>query len=181
MVNVSTLGANSSACIQNFQTSDQAKKLENTKLKDFSFEDLIELSTAYENTPVMGSPLFNLTQLPKDFSEEDIAKMMETGTLPEGYLMAYTPKTIVHNYVDGMYRGDTVKPPTYTLVKDTPFCKSLSGTTTFSNEIPEGFKVMKNFKGKTYIVPNKETQETLDNKTKNIFDRIFAGFKKENN
>ena len=180
VLNANYIGTN--ACQKSFST-EKAEAKEHIKLKDMSIGDLIDIKQGYENTPVIGSPFLNYQKLDLKLSVEDIQKFNENKKLPEGYKLVFKPKKIVTKYLNGAYNGTDVTPPTYFLCKaeQSGYAAAVlaNEATSITDSIPEGFKLLNNSKGETYIVSDKETTETLDKKTRSLFEKIAGIFKKQ--
>ena len=132
-----------------------------------SIEDSLELSEKYENTPRLGSDL-NILPFAKKISDEEVARINETREIPEGYMLKYSPKTIIHHYQNGLYIGDSVTPLTYNLYKNTKLENLRTRNMVSVDKLPDGVKVMNDEKGLSYLVKNDETLEGFAKKRKSV-------------
>ena len=172
MTNVMGLNASALSCIGN--NKNIIEKDNKTTKKSFMdrIQNSIDLYEKRENTPVMDSETLNKISLNINLSPEQIEQYNSSGRLPDGFKLAFTPKIIeVDPYGN---RTGLCEPPRYRLVNENNFLSKLSDVheTKRSDQIPEGFKLMNNSKGETYIVPIDQTLESLDKDTTTFWGKI---------
>ena len=134
----------------------------NEILKEVS--DSIELNKQRKSAILLGYGYQNVHKIEDDFADEVVALCNNYGKLPKGYYYHFIPKTIVYNTASSNHAQE-VPARHVILKKSNPFDPD-------NKKMPTGYKLMNNSKGKTYIVSKDVDLETLDDKTKRIFDRL---------
>ncbi len=163
------LEINNIANIQSIKSIQTQKPKINQRISKF-VADTYESRVKYQNTPQMGST-YNIAAFDKKFSDEQINSINETRELPDGYLLKYKPKQIVHQYENGVYIGDRVTPPLYSIVKEGSKQFFSNGSEQYLKILPDDYKVMNDEKC-SYIVKKEETIDTLKQKQKTIISRL---------
>ena len=128
--------------------------------------DAVELKKQRKSAIVLGDSHSGVQKIEDDFDDVVVSICNEYRKLPKGYYYHFIPKSLVYNTSAGSYSHAQEIPAKHIILKKTnPFDPD-------NKKMPLGYKLMNNSKGKTYIVAKDIDLQTLDEKTKTIFDRL---------